>query len=175
MGGNILLNSLPHLPSETRCIGAATVSAPIDPAGASKRLMEWRNRPYQNELLKEMQESHLELDLAQDDAFRRAIKSTQSIWDFDDKVTAPRLGFDSAAAYYESTAGKNQIGNVRLPLLLIHARDDPWIPVAPYLALSPPTNVTVEVTRSGGHVGYHGKDSAQPWHDLRISDFIDAL
>jgi len=59
MGGNILLNGLPHFPADAGCIGAATVSAPIDPVSASRRLMEWRNRPYQNELLKEMQESHL--------------------------------------------------------------------------------------------------------------------
>jgi len=175
MGGNILLNGLPHFPADAGCIGAATVSAPIDPVSASRRLMEWRNRPYQNELLKEMQESHLALEIAQYPAMRRAIESADSIWAFDDQVTAQRLGFGSAEAYYEGTAGKHQIGEARVPLLLIHSRDDPWIPVAPYLTLSPPAHVTVEITKSGGHVGYHGRDSEQPWHDLRISDFIDGI
>ena len=175
MGGNILLNGLPHLHRNSRCIGAATVSAPIDPAGASKRLMEWRNRPYQNELLKEMQESHLALEIAEDPNMRRAIETTGSIWEFDDTVTARRLGLGNAQEYYDATAGKDRIDAVRLPLLMIHSRDDPWIPVAPYLTLKPPANVTIEITRSGGHVGYHGKDSAQPWHDLRISDFIDSI
>jgi len=175
MGGNILLNGLPHFPSDVCCIGAATVSAPIDPVSASKRLMERRNRIYENSLLGEMQESHLLLPFAEDETMRRAIKNAGSIWEFDDTVTGPRLGFGSAQEYYDATAGKDQIDAVRLPLLMIHARDDPWIPVAPYLSLSPPTNVTLEITKAGGHVGYHGTHGAQPWHDLRISAFIDQL
>ena len=175
MGGNILLNGLPRLPSAVPCVGAATVSAPIDPASASKRLMEKRNRIYENSLLGDMQDSHLTLPFAEDEAVRRAIKVAGSIWEFDDTVTAPRLGFENAQAYYDATAGKNQINAIRVPLLMIHSEDDPWIPIAPYRALSPPTNVTVEITKSGGHVGYHGRHGSQPWHDLRISAFIDEL
>jgi len=175
MGGNILLNGLPHFPDDTVCIGAAAVSAPIDPAGASRRLMERRNRIYENALLTEMQDSHLLLPLAEDPPMKRAIENAESIWDFDDKVTAPRLGFGSAQDYYTATAGKDRIGAVRVPLLLIHAEDDPWIPVAPYRAISPSPMVTLDIVRSGGHVGFHGTHGTQPWHDLRISDFIDGL
>jgi len=110
MGGNILLNGLPHFPDDTVCIGAAAVSAPIDPAGASRRLMERRNRIYENALLTEMQDSHLLLPLAEDPSMKRAIENAESIWDFDDKVTAPRLGFGSAQDYYTATAGKDRIG-----------------------------------------------------------------
>lgn len=174
MGGNILLNALPHLPEGHRCIGAATVSAPIDPVSASRRLMERRNRVYQNALLSEMKETYLARPEAKDPKMRAAIEGAESIWQFDDKVTGPRNGFRDAPDYYEQTAGMKKLDAITIPLLLIHAKNDPWIPVAPYLTLTPPPNVTVEITKSGGHVGFHGKD-AQPWHDLRISAYIDSV
>lgn len=175
MGGNILLNGLPNLPETVPCIGAATVSAPIDPISASKRLMARRNRVYENALLTDMRASHMALPLAEAPEMRQAIENAASIWAFDDTVTAPRLGYDSAQSYYAATAGKDRVAEVRLPLLMLHAEDDPWIPVAPYRALHPPQNVSVEITRSGGHVGFHGRGLEQPWHELRISDFIDGL
>ena len=174
MGGNILINALPHFPEDAKCIGAATISAPIDPVSASRRLMQRRNRVYQNALLSEMKETYLARPEAEDPAMRKAIETTDSIWAFDDQVTAPRNGFSGAQEYYESTAGMRQLDAIRLPLLLLHAKDDPWIPVSTYLTLTPPRNVMVEITDSGGHVGWHGQDP-QPWFDLRISDFIAGL
>ena len=174
MGGNILLNGLPHLPEDTRCIGAVTVSAPIDPVSASRRLMQRRNWVYQNALLSEMKETYLARPEARDPAMRAAIEGAKSIWQFDDQVTGPRNGFTGAEDYYEQTAGMKKLSAIRIPLLLLHAGNDPWIPVAPYQTLTPPSNVTIEITASGGHVGFHGKDE-QPWHDLRISEFIESL
>ena len=174
MGGNILLNALPHFPEDTPCIGAATVSAPIDPVSASRRLMQRRNWIYQRALLNDMKETYLARPESRDPEMRAAIEGASSIWQFDDRVTGPRNGYDSAQAYYEAPAGLSKLDAIRLPLLMIHAKDDPWIPVAPYLNLTPPQNVVVEITESGGHVGFHGAD-AQPWHDLRIAAFIDDL
>ena len=174
MGGNILLNALPHFPEDTNCIGAATVSAPIDPVSASQRLMQRRNRIYQNALLDDMKATYLARPEAKDPAMLEAIEGADSIWSFDDRVTGPRNGFAGAQEYYNATAGMHKLDAIRLPLLMIHAKDDPWIPVAPYLTLTPPSNVTLHITDAGGHVGFHGKDE-QPWHDLRISDFIDSL
>lgn len=174
MGGNILLNALAALPRQTRLIGAATVSAPIDPVSASRRLMAWRNRVYQNALLAEMKQTYLARPEADDPDHRNAIQTAGSIWEFDDRITGPRNGFGGAREYYEETAGLTKLGAIRVPLLLIHARNDPWIPAQPYLTLDPPANITVELTSSGGHVGFHGKDR-QPWFDLRITAFINAI
>jgi pimeloyl-ACP methyl ester carboxylesterase len=54
LGGNILLNLLGRLKSQRRLIGAATVSAPIEPLDACKRIMEPRNALYHRFLLKRM-------------------------------------------------------------------------------------------------------------------------
>jgi len=174
MGGNIMINTLPHLPENTRCIGAATVSAPIDPVSASRRLMQRRNHVYQKALLEEMKETYLARPEGKDPELRSTIETVDSVWAFDDQITARRNGYSGAQDYYDSTAGIKQLDAVPIPLLMIHAKDDPWIPVAPYLTLKPRSNITIDITRSGGHVGFHGKDK-QPWHDLRISEFIDNL
>jgi predicted alpha/beta-fold hydrolase len=174
MGGNILLNALPHLPEGTPVIGAATVSAPIDPTAASQQLMKPRNRVYQKSLLKEMKRFWLARPEAEDAAMRDGIQSADSIWDFDDRVTGPHIGYAGAAEYYDATAGIKKIADIRIPLLLIHAANDPWIPARSYFSLPLQDNVRVEIAASGGHVGFHGADP-QPWHDLRIAAFIAGL
>ncbi len=174
MGGNMLLNALPHITEGIGCIGAATVSAPIDPASASRRLMDRRNSIYQNALLKEMKAAYLARPEGSDPVWRSTIENVDSVWAFDDQITAAMNGYRDAQDYYDSTAGIQWLESISLPLLTIHAKNDPWIPIAPYLNLSAPPNMTLEITRSGGHVGFHGKDP-QPWHDLRISDFIADL
>ncbi len=174
MGGNMLINALPHIRHDSGCLGAATVSAPIDPVSASRRLMCRRNHIYQKALLDEMKETYLTRPEGGDPVWRPIIENVDSVWAFDDQITAPRNGYSGAKEYYERTAGIKQLEAINLPLLMIHAKNDPWIPVAPYLTLPPSSHITVEITRSGGHVGFHGKDP-QPWHDLRISDFIAEL
>lgn len=174
MGGNILLNALPHLPTDAPVIGAATVSAPIDPTAASRQLMQPRNRIYQASLLKEMKRFWLARPEAGDANVREAIETAASIWDFDDRVTGPHIGYAGAAEYYDATAGIKKIVDVRVPLLLIHAANDPWIPARSYFSLPLQDNLRVEIAASGGHVGFHGADP-QPWHDLRIAAFIAGL
>lgn len=175
MGGSFAINMLARLPSQLPVIGGASVSAPIDPMSAAMRLMDRRNAIYQKALLKDMQATYLAL--VTDPAERALIESTTGVFDFDNKLTGPRHGYEDAADYYDRTAAQGVVGDISLPFLVIHAADDPWIPVAPYWPLqrSAPRNVEVSITPSGGHVGFHGVGHAQPWHDRKISQFIDRL
>ena len=175
MGGSYALNMLARLPDDLPVIGGASVSAPIDPMSAARRLMERRNAVYQRALVKEMQATYLALE---DDAAERAlIASTSSVFDFDNRLTGPRHGYADAEDYYAQTAAGPVIGDIRVPCLIIHAQDDPWIPVAPYAPAqdAAPPNVEVIVARSGGHVGFHAADAPEPWHDRRVSAFINGL
>ena len=171
LGGNVLANLAARLPDDLAVAGVATVSAPIEPAQAADRMMQRRNAIYSNALLKEMREAYRRLELTPAEA--RAVEEAHSIRAFDDAITAPRFGFAGAAEYYEATAAARVIDQASVPLLLIHAEDDPWIPADPYrpLAEAPPPGVTVELTPTGGHVGFHIKGFDLPWHDVRIARF----
>ncbi len=177
LGGNILLNLLARPCDHLGIIGGATVSAPIEPLQAAQRLMHTRNFLYQRFLLRRMKRDvlHPHAGLSPNEAavFRRS----RSVYEFDDVFTAPRNGFDGVEDYYRRTAGIRHAPNVGVPLLMIHASNDPWIPAEPYRQLSgnPNSHLETVLVRSGGHVGFHGADSKEAWHDRRIEAFLAPL
>lgn len=174
LGGNILLNLLSRLPQLHQLVGAATVSAPIVPLAACKRIMAPRNVVYQTSLLKRMKRDVLSSPAQFTDQERRLVQSATSVFEFDDKFVAARNGFHGALDYYERTAGARNVGAITLPTLLLHACNDPLIPVSSYAALRRQAlpNVEIVLTRSGGHVGFHERGFADTWHDRRINDFL---
>jgi len=176
LGGSVTLNALPHLQERFRIVGAATVSVPIDPMQAAIRLMERRNIIYESVFISEMKRAYRRLDILTPE-MRANLDAARTILAVDDAATAPLHGYPDAATYYHATAGERMVPHVTVPLLLIHAEDDPWIPPAPYFALreTMPSNVSMTLTKKGGHVGYHGKHGPEAWHDLRIDAFMRGL
>lgn len=176
LGGSVTLNTLPHMPDALNIRGAATVSVPIDPMQAAIRLMQRRNFIYEKVFVYEMKLAYGRLDILTP-AMRENLAAARTILGVDDAATAPLHGYADAASYYAATAGQKMIPRIRHPLLLIHAADDPWIPADPYLALQRdmPKNVTLTLTRKGGHVGFHGTHGPQAWHDLRIDAYMRGL
>ena len=174
LGGNILLNSLAQPWAQHVFLAAATVCAPIRPAQAARRIMEPRNWVYHRFLLQRMKQDTLSPHALLDDAERQAITSCRSIYEFDDRFTAPRNGYADADDYYRRTAGADFVPDLPTPTLLIHAADDPWIPVQPYHELRKQAlrQAKVIISQGGGHVGFHNRDLDGTWHDVIIDSFI---
>jgi uncharacterized protein len=173
LGGNILLNLLGRPVRRHPILGAAVVSAPIEPLEACRRLMAPRNALYHRWLLRRMKMDVLG-SAAMTARERQDIEAARSVYEFDDRWVAPRNGFNDAKDYYQRTAGARRVPSVSVPTLILHARNDPWIPVQPYLDLvrttAPP--VEVVVARSGGHVGFHERGHDDTWHDRMIDRFL---
>jgi len=89
-------------------------------------------------------------------------------------VVAPRYGFASAADYYARCSGLAFAAAIRVPVLVVHARNDPWIPALPFENAVWRGNAALRVMLSdgGGHVGFHGGGAAAPWHDGLIAGFF---
>ena len=66
---------------------------------------------------------------------------------------------------------------VTVPTLMLHASNDPWIPVQPYLSAQHEAGIYVKIViaRSGGHVGFHEHGYAETWHDRMIDTFLAGL
>ena len=104
-----------------------------------------------------------------------------SIREFDHFYTAPHSGFTSEDDYYERASSLPYIPNIKLPSLIVHAKDDPMIPYDPLerpeVASNP--NVLVIGTENGGHVGfvaYHpvfGDDRF--WAEAKAIEFFRLL
>ncbi len=114
--------------------------------------------------------------------FADAPTGTFSSWprriaDFDDTYTAPVSGFGNAGNYYERCSSRQFLPSIRIPTLILTARDDPLVPVASFAGLTLPPSVTLHIADRGGHLGYiarRGTDPDQRWMDWRIVDWITA-
>ncbi|MDG1995972.1 MAG: alpha/beta fold hydrolase [Emcibacteraceae bacterium] len=173
LGGNILLNFL-AANNRHNLLGASSVCASIDPKAAAKRLLDFRNAFYQARLLRQMKQENLEGNSKLSIEQKRTISSTRSIYEFDDKVTAPKNGYKDAEDYYFQTNSARKVQNINIPLLMISAKNDPWIPSKSYEMIKQncPKNIKILLTDSGGHVGFHEKGQQETWYDRQINNFI---
>jgi predicted alpha/beta-fold hydrolase len=175
LGGNMALKFLAEHGAQFPILRAAMVSAPLDLAAAARRILERRNRFYHWNLLRWMQAESLGSGAALTVEEQHRITAARSIFEFDDRFVAPRNGYAGAAEYYAENSSRRFIAAVRVPTLVIHALDDPWIPPDAYrgVAWRENPNLVPLLTDSGGHVGFHGRGSPTPWHDQCVIEFFN--
>lgn len=176
LGGNLLLKYLGECGERTPVTAAVAVSAPLDLMATARRLMLRRNAIYHwyfvNELRRECLGQGAELTPAE----RRTVITAQSLWEFDDRFTAPRNGFAGAADYYTRCSSRLFLDRIAVPTLLIHAEDDPIVPSEPYRFYDWGRNPKLApvLERKGGHVGFHDR-SGGTWHDGVIRCFFERV
>ena len=103
----------------------------------------------------------------------------RTVRQFDDVITAPYFGYRDAQDYYDHVGAKRVAAQVRVPLLMITAQDDPFVPYAAFLAAKIPENPAIQfvATRHGGHCGFISKHAGAErfWAEQRIVEFCVAL
>ncbi|MEN8196046.1 MAG: hypothetical protein ABFS30_05975, partial [Pseudomonadota bacterium] len=68
------------------------------------------------------------------------------------------------------------LDDISVPTLIMHAANDPWTPISSHRGRDWSRNaaLTPLFPDSGGHVGFHGRGSAIPWHDRCMGAFFGA-
>ena len=154
---------------------AAVVSAPLDLAAASRRMLERRNRVYHWHLLRWMQAESLGGGAALTVDEQHRISGARTILEFDDRFVAPRNGYADAAEYYAENSSARFIAAVRVPTLVIHALDDPWIPSAAYRAFHVGRQSEPDAVCYPAAVATWDSTAAAacvPWHDRCLVQFL---
>lgn len=178
LGGTMLLNLCrdPAVAAgaEAGLDALVTLSSPLDLVGCTDRFEQHRNAFYQRWLVRRLRAQVLAdrrgLSAAERDALSGPGRP-RTIRAFDERITAPRWGHASAAAYHSAASPlqalrqRAQGSRSGPPTLLLHAADDPWVPAAPALELADQlaqagtgpaaANLEVLLTRHGGHCGFH--------------------
>lgn len=99
----------------------------------------------------------------------------RTVREFDDAITAPQFGYRDAQEYYEAAGAKRVIDQLRVPMLLITAEDDPFVPYVSFLGARVEKNRAIQfaVTRHGGHCGFISRHSGMErfWAEQRIVEF----
>jgi predicted alpha/beta-fold hydrolase len=158
-------------------LGGVAISPPIDLAITAEILGKGLNRVYDTYFLRSLKRRlRRKLALGMNDASELACMrkglTARSLAEFDSWVTAPLGGYADAMAYYRHGSTGDLVGAIRVPALLIHAQDDPMIPMDAFAQRSAmmagnPALTTIFTTH-GGHVGFlqaAGRPRPEAWMD----------
>ena len=175
LGGNVLLKWLGEQGARAAPLvrRAAAISAPLDLAAAGRALDRGLNRLlYTRMFLSTLKPK----SLAQLERFPRLfdesrLRGARSFREFDDTYTAPLHGFRDVGHYWSSASCGPWLARIRVPTLVVNARNDPFLPEPALLAAarSAAPCVSVELPRTGGHVGFRGE-----WLTRRLIEFFRA-
>lgn len=105
------------------------------------------------------------------------LSDVRTLKEFDDRFTARAHGFAGADDYYFRSSSLRVIDRIRLPTLIIHAEDDPFIPFAPLLDPAVTNNpyILLLAPKQGGHVAFVSSDHANGedrfWAENRVIEF----
>ena len=174
LGGNMLLKYLGEAGMDSGLRAAVSVSAPISLKLAQRRIETVRNFIYHRVLLHDMLQGLRSLPRMLEPLTDFDFRRIQRIYDFDNLVVAGFHGYRDADHYYRENSACAFLGAIRTPTLMIQAQDDPWIPFECYQALPANPALTPLFPRRGGHVGFHGKEGRQPWHDRQAARFFES-
>ena len=168
LGGNVLLKYLGEQGAKNAATfsAAVAISVPYDlSAGADALELGGMAKVYSDYFLRslvakvrakqEILANVLDLD---------AVWASVTFRDFDAAATAKLYGFAGAEDYYHKSSSNRFIQSVRVPTLLIHARDDPFLPAAalPLSTIEANPFLALVLTDGGGHVGF--LERGPPWN-----------
>ncbi|MFY0625388.1 MAG: alpha/beta fold hydrolase [Reichenbachiella sp.] len=176
LGGNVTLKYLgePEVPNQVQ--SAAVFSVPLDLGSTSNEIAKPHNFLYSSRFLKSLKlKIQRKIKIFPEEFDMNQIRSLKSIYDFDDKVTAPLHGFECADDYYEKCSSINFIRKIKIPVLVVNALNDPFLSKSCFDAtnFNSSENVYFEMPKFGGHVGFstYGNGSFY-WSEDRALEFI---
>ena len=173
LGGNALLKWLGERAEAAPLRRAVAVSAPIDLAAAGAALDRGLNRLlYTRHFLSTLKPKSIAKLARFPDLYDAAtVRAARTFRVFDDLVTAPLHGFRDVDHYWTAASSGPWLERIRVPTLLLNARNDPFLPEQALLAAarSAAACVLLEFPRHGGHVGFR-----HPWLAQRILEFLDS-
>ena len=179
LGGNVLLKWLGENESQTLIHAATAVSVPFQLRQVADRVNFGMSRVYRSYLLRRLRKVFERKLEHQSDLLPPAAKNMGSLrcfWTFDEHITAPLYGYPHVHAYYREASSRQYLVHIKTPTLIIHALDDPFMtPEAVPQANELSKNITFELSRRGGHVGFiSGHLPGKPiyWLDQRIPQFL---
>jgi predicted alpha/beta-fold hydrolase len=104
------------------------------------------------------------------------VRAARTFREFDDFVTAPLHGFRDADHYWGAASSAPWLGAIRVPTLILSARNDPFLPERDLLAATREASASVllEFPRTGGHVGFSsdGFPGRHDWLPQRLLRFL---
>ena len=150
-------------------------TTPVDIAACVRELRRWKNRIYEQRFLIALRKRIRQMAALNPGVHAiDKIPRIRSVYEFDDTFVAPYFGFGSADNYYATQSSIRYVSSIRVPTLLIQAKDDPMIPFDifsdPRLRNNP--NIELIAVEHGGHLGFVADAPPRFWADRVILNWI---
>jgi predicted alpha/beta-fold hydrolase len=171
LGGNMVLKLAgeygDNAPPEVLALCA--VSPSIDLQASARLILKRSNWVYQQDFVRRLKQRLRRKHKLFPDVYDiSGLSSVRTLREFDDRYTSRAHGFNGADDYYYRASSIRVIDRIRIPTLIIHAEDDPFIPFAPMLdpAITNNRHILLVVTRQGGHVAFISDRPGSSNHSL---------
>jgi len=179
LGANVVLKYLGERGDDALARAAAAISIPFDlGAGADKLAASVTGRMYTAIFIRSLRRKYLsKRHRIGGTVDERRVLASRTFRDIDDAATAPLHGFRDVDHYYGSSSSGQFIPRIRVPTLLVHASDDPFVPEAaiPRDAIAANPALTAAIVPHGGHVGFIAGQPGRPefWSEREAARFLE--
>jgi predicted alpha/beta-fold hydrolase len=178
LGGNLTLKYLGDAGAaiDRRIRAAVAFSVPCDLEACAGKLSIWQNTIYMRRFLRYLKRKiRIKAALFPKEINIDDLDAVKDFREFDGRYTAPLHGFASAHDYWTRCSCGPVLKNIKIPSLIVSARDDPFLTPEcfPETECAQSDYVHLETPRHGGHMGFieHRADGDY-WSERRAVEFL---
>ncbi len=180
LGGNLALKLAGEYGADVppQLVAVAAVSPIIEIAQCVRALEKRSNWLYEWNFVRDLKKRLRKKVALRPGSFDLSrLEQVKSVRDFDEYYTAPHFGFLNAEDYYHRASAMRIADRIRVPTLIISAKDDPFVPHPPFTdpVVTGNPHITVALSAHGGHCGFIGPRSDTDdgyWAEQTIVRFV---
>lgn len=178
LGGNVALKYLGEQGSnaDPKLKYAVAISVPCDLGSSSRKMARFSNRIYMRHFIQSLiPKAHAKAKLYPGLFSTDGLESMRTFAEFDDQITAPLHGFDSAQDYWKKSSSRPYIPKIAIPSLLLSARNDPFLTPScfPEEEAKASELFHLEASVHGGHAGFAPMNGDKIfWTEKRVVEFL---
>jgi predicted alpha/beta-fold hydrolase len=180
LGGNVSLKLAGELGDKAEGLldAVIAVSTPIDLAASVRKMSRRSNWIYESRFVARLKERIRRRALTMPGVYDiAALDKCKTVYEFDDRITAPFFGFGTADNYYSTQSSDQYLEKIRVPTLLIQAKDDPLIPfeIFDHPAIRQNPYIKLIAVEHGGHLGFVSRKTPRFWVDRVVLRWLDEV
>ncbi|MBA3985184.1 MAG: alpha/beta fold hydrolase [Flavobacteriales bacterium] len=176
LGGNLLLKYLgerENVPAEIK--KAVAISTPLSLKGSLESLQKTSNWVYRTSFLMDLKKKYRQkINQFPEALSKNDFKLIKSLLDFDNMYTSKAHGFEDAYDYYKKNSSLQFLPLVKIPVLLLNAKNDSFLSTAcyPVKFAEGSEYIFLESPKYGGHVGFYDKNNVY-YSERRTVNFLE--
>lgn len=176
LGGNLTLKYAGEQTLDERVKGVVTFSVPLNLDTSCTQISKPSNWIYSRRFLRNLKRKISAKAKVMEGLNIEGIAAINNIKDFDNHFTAPLHGFKDATEYYGKCSAIGFLESIRVPTLIVSAKNDPFLSPECFPEKVANTFVQLEYPERGGHVGFASLNgNGLYWSEQRALNFASQI